>query len=418
MAPTMRMNRSLAVSAAALAVIAALTLGAARVSAQQTYPQTLYWGAGLIDIPVAWVAPVSGDFAISFSGNSFNSSPATPQVAEVPSMNTNGAFSLSFWGRIEIGIALYSSDPEWGAFANGLIIDEEKFRAKSGASHWIPSLAVGLRNVGPYTHIDRYTFGYSLYPAPPGGNSGTVVKDPDSLHQNFKTAMTVYGVLTKSFALHELNNNWGKTNFSVSLGYGNGLFSDDGGLGKAYSNQKTGGIFGGVKVDFYPSERSILSFMLEQNAWAWNLGGSYDYRGLRIGLYYLNMFPGAADTGAAAHLYNYSKFGFSLSWQSNVLGVVHGDFLQQQEQQLQAEVASMQKEIAARQQRIAGLELEIQRYEAQNLLEIEQRRAAAEQALKQEKDALQQLEDRLQRLEQNAPTPPPPPPPPSAPPTR
>jgi hypothetical protein len=410
MAITMRMNRSSVALAAALAGVIALAGSASRASAQQTYPQTLYWGAGLMDIPVAWVAPVSGDFALSYSGQSFNSAPTTPQLSEVPSMNTNGAFSLSFWGRVEIGLAIYSSNPEWGVFANGLLLDEEKFRPKSGAEHWVPSLAIGLRNVGPYTHVDRYTFGYELFPAPPGSTSGTVVHDPDSLHQNFKTAMTVYGVVTKSFALNEIKDGWGKTNFSVSLGYGNGLFSDDGGLGKAYSNQSTGGIFGGIKVDFYPSERSILSFMLEQNAWQWNLGGSYDYRGLRIGLYYMNMFPGAVDTGAAASLYNYSKFAFSLSWQSNVLGVVHGDFLQQQEQQLQAEVASMQKEIAARQQRIAGLELEIQRYEAQNLLEIEQRRAAAEQALRQEKDALQQLEDRLQRLEQNSPTAPPPPP--------
>ena len=416
MAPTMRKDHRLVASAAALAVVAMLTIGAARVSAQQTYPQTLYWGAGLIDIPVAWVAPVSGDFAISFSGNSFNSTPATPVINEVPSMNTNGAFSLSFWGRLEIGIAIYSSDPEWGAFASGLILDEEKFRMKSGAAHWVPSLAVGLRNVGSYTHIDRYTFGYALFPAAPGSGDGTVVKEPDSLHQNFKTAMTVYGVLTKSFSLHELKDSWGKTNFSVSLGYGNGLFSDDGGLGKAYSNQKTGGIFGGIKMDIPTSERSTLSFMLEQDAWQWNIGGSYDYRGLRIGLYWLNLAPGTADTGAAGHLYNYSKFGFSLSWQSNVLGVVHGDFLQKQEQELQTEVASMQKEIAARQQRIASLELEIQRYEAQNLLEIEQRRAAAEQALKQEKEALQQLEDRLQRLEQNAPPTPPPPPPPAQPP--
>ena len=287
---------------------------------------------------------------------------------------------------------------------------------KSGAAHWVPSLAVGLRNVGSYTHIDRYTFGYALFPAAPGSGDGTVVKEPDSLHQNFKTAMTVYGVLTKSFSLHELKDSWGKTNFSISLGYGNGLFSDDGGLGKAYSNQKTGGIFGGIKMDIPVSERSALSFMLEQDAWQWNIGGSYDYRGLRIGLYWLNLAPGTADTGAAGHLYNYSKFGFSLSWQSNVLGVVHGDFLQKQEQELQTEVASMQKEIAARQQRIASLELEIQRYEAQNLLEIEQRRAAAEQALKQEKEALQQLEDRLQRLEQNAPPTPPPPPPPAQPP--
>ena len=143
--------------------------------------------------------------------------------------------------------------------------------------------------------------------------------------------------------------------------------------------------------------------MLEQNAWQWNIGASYDWRGLRFGLYWMNIFPGAADTGAAAQLYNYSKFAFSISWSSNVLGVVQGDFLQQQETQLTRQVQALQKEIGVRQQKIASLELEIQRYEAQNLLELEQRRAAAEQALRQEKEALKQLEDRLQKLEQNAP---------------
>ena len=394
--------------AAGLAVFAALTAGAPRAHAQQSYPQSLYWGAGLIDIPVAWVAPVSGDFALSFSGQTFNSAVASPQLAALDGFNTNGAFSLSFWGRAEIGLAIYSDNPEWGVFASGLLLDEESYRIRNGASHWIPSLAIGLRNVGPYTHVDRYTIGYELVPGPPTGPA--VDHKADSVHMNFKTANTVYGVVTKSFALNEVNSSWGKTNVSISLGYGNGLFSDDGGLGDQYSHASTGGLFGGVKVDFYPNKSSVLSVMLEQNGWEWNVGGSYDWRGLRIGLYWMNLVPGAADTGAYASLYNYSKFAMSLSWQSNVLGVVQGDWLKQQQEQLTKQVALLNQEIAARQQRIASLELEIQRYEAQNLLELEQRRASAEQALRQEKEALRQLEERLQKLEQNAPPAPPKPP--------
>jgi hypothetical protein len=390
-------------SVAQLAAFTALAAAAPRAHAQQSYPQTLYWGAGLIDIPVAWVAPVSGDFAISFSGQTFNSAVASPQLAALDGFNTNGAFSLSLFGRAEIGLAIYSDNPEWGVFASGLILDEENYRIRTGASHWIPSVAIGLRNVGPYTHVDRYTIGYELVPGPPAGPA--VDHQADSLHMNFKTAMTVYGVVTKSFALNEIKSNWGRTNVSVSLGYGNGLFSDDGGLGTLYSNQSTGGIFGGVKVDLYPNKSSVLSFMLEQNGWQWNIGGTYDWRGLRLGLYWMNLAPGAVDTGAAASLYNYSKFAMSLSWQSNVLGVVQGDFLKQQQEQLTKQVTLLNQEIASRQQRIASLELEIQRYEAQNLLELEQRRASAEQALRQEKEALRQLEERLQKLEQNAPPP-------------
>jgi hypothetical protein len=230
--------------AAGVAVIAALIAAAPRAHAQQSYPQTLYWGAGLIDVPVAWVAPVSGDFALSFSGQTFNSAVASPQLAALDGFNTNGAFSLSFWGRVELGLAIYSDNPEWGAFASGLLLDEENYRIKTGASHWIPSLAIGVRNVGPYTHVDRYTIGYELVPGPPTGPA--VDHKADSVHMNFKTANTFYGVVTKSFALNEVKSSWGKTNVSVSLGYGDGLFSNDGGLGDQYSHQATGGLFGGV----------------------------------------------------------------------------------------------------------------------------------------------------------------------------
>ena len=344
---------------------------------------------------------MSGDFALSLSGQTFNSAQASPQLAALDGLNTNGALALSFWGRLEVGFAIYSDNPEWGFFASGLVLNEEDYRAKSGADHWMPSISARRAERRPVHARGPLHDRLRALPGPPGGPQ--VQHEPDSLHQNFKTAMTLYGVITKSFQLHEIKNSWGRTNLSVSLGFGNGLFSDNGGLGKEYSNQSTGGFFGGLKVDTYPNANSTLSFMVEQNAWQWNIGANYDWRGLRLGLYWMNLFPGAADTGAAAQLYNYSKFAFALSWSSNVLGVVQGDFLQQQETQLTRQVEALQKEIGVRQQKIASLQLEIQRYEAQNLLELEQRRAAAEQALRQEKDALKQLEDRLQKLEQNAP---------------
>ena len=60
-----------------LAVMAAVALpGIAK--AQEIYPQTTYWGAGLIDIPVAWVSPVSGDFSVNFTGKTFHGAKANP----------------------------------------------------------------------------------------------------------------------------------------------------------------------------------------------------------------------------------------------------------------------------------------------------------------------------------------------------
>ena len=60
-------------------LMAALALGAvlpAVARAQQEFPQTLYWGSGLIDIPVAWAPPLTGDFALGYSGNGLISTPS------------------------------------------------------------------------------------------------------------------------------------------------------------------------------------------------------------------------------------------------------------------------------------------------------------------------------------------------------
>lgn len=388
-------------TALTLAVTAAVALpGIAK--AQEVYPQTTYWGAGLIDIPVAWVSPVTGDFSVNFSGKTFHGAKASPGFSVLDGLNTNGALSFSFFGRLETGVSIYSDNPEWGLFAQGLLLNEESFRVKSGAQRWIPSIAVGMRNIGPYDHIDRFTVGYNLFP-------GTVANpgkqhEADALHQGFSTGNTVYGVATKSFALSELNPNWGKTTVSLTFGYGNGLFKNDGGLGAAYASNSWGGAFGGAKVDLYPSAHSTLSFMAENNAWDYNVGASYEWHGLRAGAYWTELGASRADTvSAAAKEFGYSKFSFTLGWQNNVMALLRGHSLDRRVAELERQRQLLTGEIAARQQRISSLELEINRYQAQNLLELEQRRAQAEQELRSEREAMQRLEERLHRLEQDAP---------------
>jgi hypothetical protein len=385
---------------AAAASVLALAAAPKGVGAQQSYPQTLYWGAGLIDIPVAWVSPISGDFAISVSGKTIKGPRTSQGLSFSRGLNTNMAFSGSFAGRAEVGVAVFSDNPEWGLFGQGLLVNEEDFRNRPGLARWMPSLAVGLRNVGPYRRIDRFAIGYNL-------KSGTATDpnarhDADTLHTGFSTASTVYGVATKSFSLSELAAKWPNVGVSLSLGYGNGLFKDDGGLGESYAKHATGGVFGGIKVDVYPSQLSTLSFMLENNAWDYNLGAALDYRGLRAGLYWTEVGSGSArsDSGAA-RLYNYSKLSFTVGWQNNVLALLRGDLLRARVAELERQRDALRAEIASRQQRVVALQTEINRYEAQNLLELEQRRAQAEQELRAEREALQRLEERLRRLEQN-----------------
>ena len=374
--------------------------------AQQEFPQTLYWGAGLIDIPAAWVSPITGDFAINYSGKQFREDPSRPKLNYSNTLNSQLTFSMSFIGRVEAGIAAMSSNPEWGFFGQGLLLRQEDFRPRGGLAGWIPSVAVGVRNVGPYEKVDRFGTGYSLLPPPQGEVDAQHVAD--SIHRNFQTNSTFYVVGTESFSIADIRPTWPDVNLSVTLGFGNGLFQDHGDIPeREYATRASGGLFWGLKSDFSPTRNANLSVMFEHNAWDFNLGGSMSYRGLRAGLYVTELgSKQSSSTTAAENLFNYPKATFTIGWQSNIYALLRGEFLQSREAELQRRRQALIGEITKRQQRIASLELEINRYEAQNLLELEQRRQQAEAELRTEREALQRLEDRLKRIEQQT-TPPP-----------
>ncbi|MFL5563080.1 MAG: hypothetical protein ACJ79K_16525 [Gemmatimonadaceae bacterium] len=404
----MRMTRFSAAVAGAVLV----TVFAQRAQAQQTFPQTIYWGSGLIDIPAAWVGPIPGDFAINYSAKRFDADPNSEKINYNNRLNSQLTFSMSGWGVVEAGWAAYSSNPEWGFFGRLLLVNQEHLRARGGAVGWMPSLAVGARNIGPYKHIDRFGVGYNLLPPNPGEPNQVHVAD--SLHQSFNTS-TVYGVATESFSLTDIRPTWADIDLSFSAGYGNGLFSDHGNLPvEQYAKHATGGLFYGGKVDFNATPNLGVTLMAENNAWDYNVGGVLNYRGIRGGLYLTELGAGSAasDTSSnptnaqrASRIYNYSKVVFSLGWQSNIFALLHGNFLQNRAAELERARQSLLAEIQARQQRIAALELEINRYEAQNLLELEQRRAQAEAELSAEREALKRLEDRLRRVESQTGTP-------------
>lgn len=382
------------------ALAALLLASAGTAGAQQSYPQTLYWGSGLIDVPVAWVSPVSGDFALGFSGKSITGSRVSTGLGIGYGLNTNFALSASVFGRVEAGLSIFSDDPEWGLFARALLVNEEQFRGRSGLAGWIPSVAVGIRNVGPYSKIDRYGLGYHL--SPPTSTNPNTEKVADSLHMGFSTGNSVYGVVTKSFQLAELHAGWPNVGLSFSVGYGDGLFKSDGGLGAAYARHATGGAFGGVKVDFYPTRQSVLSILAENNAWDYNLGLAYNWRGIQAGLYWTEVGAGTRSPVGTTP-YNYDKVAFTVGWASNFLGLLGGNVLKNRVAELEQERAALRKELAAREQRVADIQLQIQRYQAQKTLDIEERRSAAAQALRQEREAVRRLEERLKRLEETAP---------------
>jgi hypothetical protein len=399
----MRWNRGIAL----IAALGVAPLSIAR--AQQEFPQTLYWGSGLIDIPVAWAPPLTGDFALGYSVKRFRVDPIATKLDYSDRLNSQLTFSTAAFGRLEGGVAFYSSNPEYGFFVRGVLVREDDLAARGGLLQWLPAVAVGARNLGKYSHIDRFGVGYLLLPPTPQDPDATHV--PDSLHQNFDTAPTLYAVATKSLTLNQLRDSWPDVGLSFTLGVGNGLFSDDGGLGSAYAKNATGGVFYGATVDFAATPDLRFTLLAEHNAWDFNVGASAGYRGIRAGIHVTELGAGSGSSrvgpSGSQAFYNYRKVAFTVGWQSNVLALLRGDFLQRRADRLAEERADLLAAIGDRQRRVAVLELELDRYEAQNLLELEQRRAAAEVQLRQEREALRRLEDRLKRVEQQRGTTPP-----------
>jgi hypothetical protein len=365
---------------------ASATVAGFPLAAQETYPQTLYWGVGLIDIPVAWVPPLTGDFAINYSAKRFEQgNPAITKINYTGRSNAHVTLSLSAFGRVEYGVALYSSDPVYGFFGQALVLDERQFRKRPG-SWFIPSIALGFRGIGPYDQIDRFGMGYSVLPPAPGSPNDRYVAD--TVHRDFDVTPTVYGVGTKSFSLADVRSGWPGVNLSMSIGYGNGLFSNDGGLGDAYAKHSTGGVFGGVKLEFVFTSNAGLTLMAENNAWDYNVGASFDWHGVRGGVYWTELGTGpqepadnASRARAARQLYNYRKVAFTLGFQGN-LDVKGGKLFNSRRGELNRRRESALSRLGAQRGRIVSVEAELA-----NEPELERRRA---------------LEDELQRARQAA----------------
>ncbi len=377
--------------------MAALSAGARTGYGQTEFPQTLNWGSGLIDIPAAWVSPVTGDFALDWAARSLRTTPAIPSYHR--SLAGTAALQVALFGRAELGMSLLSSDFEHGLYGQALLFNEDDFRGRPAGL--LPSVAVGMRNVGPYSHIDRLGLGYQQALGP--GRASAPVIVPDASHRSFSTANTLYGVATKSFSLADLRPTWPDVGVSLTLGYGDGLFSNHGTLPtRTYAADATGGLFYGVKADVRPSPNTVVALMAENNAWDFNAGAYVGYRGLRAGLAMTELGAGSprfAPSVPTSALYRYSKLDFTIGWQSNLFAIVHGDVLRNRVATLRRQQALLLAEIGQRQERIVELQGEIHRYEAQNLLELEERRAQAETQLRTETDALHRLEERLRRVE-------------------
>ncbi len=366
--------RRAATSVAASVAASALAIGvlAAPAAAQRaSFTPTLYWDSGLIDTPVAWVAPLGSDVAIHATRVQLDTTAKLgPKVTDNQSYNFS--LSASLWGRAEVGVSIFTSDLKGGLFAKGMLWDQMDGAFRKGLVYWMPSVAVGMRNVGNEKGLTRW--------AEPGT-------------AGFNTSPTLYAVATRTFALGTAVEKGARagTQLTLNAGIGNGLFSDDGGLGKAYSDHATGGFFGGAKLDFATSRFSNLALMAEHNGWDVNVGAVYELRGLRVGAYLLE--AGAGSPKATS--WSYTKAAFSIGWQTNLLALTRGNRMEARVQQMERERDQLIGEIRAGEARVQTLEGQLHRVEGATEADRRAQRDLLEQKLREEQEALKRLQERL-----------------------
>jgi hypothetical protein len=354
-------------------------------------PATRQFGTGLVDIPVAWVSPTSGDIWVQVSATQIPYNLATQPALDLAARwNSNLAIDTHWAGRFSLGIALYSQNPEWGAFGQVLLVKEQTGRP------W-PALAIGFRNLGPFQHEDRLLVGHDVTIDSSGHMEGVTA----SYARRFHTAPTVYGVTTKSFSV-------GRTgSASLSIGFGSGLFYDDGDLGTLYNDkgQLARGLFLGGRYGFHPSPNTAIDLVAENNGWDWNAGVVGSWRGLSLGIYGTELEEGSKSPakGPLYTVYNYRKLAISFGYSGNLFDVARGTVLRSRVAELEREEGRLRTELAHREARIESLEAELRHAQAGELAEVAKRREQLEAQIQEEREAIRRAEERLKKLQEAQP---------------
>lgn len=379
-------------SALAIGALTASLTGAPALHAQEgnRYPATLQFGTGLINTPVAWVSPTNADIWLQTSGKRIPYYVDESAMNFSTKVNSNISIDTHWLGRFSLGVSAYSQNPEYGFFGQALLV-------KPGQFAFLPAIAVGVRNVGKYDKEDRLLVAHDIE------LQGTGYEEVISGYaNNFKTSPTVYGVATQEFQL-------GGAGASLSLGYGNGLFSDDGDLGDAYNEkgQIASGLFFGTRFVFHPSLNTTLTVLGENDAWDWNAGIIGDYRGITLGVYGTELEEGGKDCSTneagLCRVYNYSKLNVSLGYSGNIIDISRGVILRTRITDLTREQQRLRAEIIARERRISRLEAELRRAQAGELAEIARRRQELERQISDEREAIKRAVERLEQLERGRP---------------
>jgi hypothetical protein len=357
-----------------------------RPAAAEWYPSTLDFGTGLVSVPVAWVSPNSSDFWVSYGAMHMNA-PSAGSLGTPSHWNSNFAIDTHWAERFDVGLSLYSNNPEWGLFGQVLAVRDGQFAS------FMPAIAVGARNIGPYSHEERFLIGTDVVV----DSTGQTHEQTPPYFKKFHTAPTFYGVATKSIAV----NTKLLSSVSLTVGGGNGLFSDNGGLGAAYDKSGTvvRGLFFGARTVTHPTAGTTVSLVGENDGWDWNAGVVGAWRGISAGVYVTAIDKGGLVSQGSLSIYNYRKWDIALGYSGNFRDVVSGHMLRTQISALEREQQGLRGEISHRERQIAQLQTRLAQLEQSEFGDSGKQRQQLEQELEQERQAIQRANDRLRQLQ-------------------
>jgi hypothetical protein len=354
-------------------------------AAEEWYPATLDFGTGLITIPVAWISPSSSDFWLSYGAMHMN---APPTGVGTPShWNGNIAIDTHWLQRFDVGLSIYSNNPEWGFFGQVLAVRDGQFAS------FMPAIAVGFRNLGPFNHEERFLIGSDVVV----DSAGQTHEETASYFKKFETAPTLYAVATKAIAI----NTKALSSISLTIGGGNGLFSNDGGLGAAYDKSGTvvRGLFFGARTVTHPTPNTTISLVGENDGWDWNAGVLGAWRGLSAGIYVTELDKSSTVSPASLNLYNYRKWDIALGYSGNFHDVINGHVLRTQITSLEREEQELRVQVSHRTRMIAQLQTRLALLQQSEFGDVAKQRDQLEKELQAERDAIQKANDRLKQLQ-------------------
>jgi hypothetical protein len=353
------------------------------------YGSTLTYGTGLINTPTAWVSPNNGDLFASVSARIIGIGSVTPKPqGSLWDLTEN--LEAHIGGRFAAGISLYNTkNQQVGGFASLLVFRE----VESGSPRYLPSLAVGVRGLGWSAYQDRYVTGDRRVA------DALLVTNPGAKAPKINGNPSLYGVLTREFQ-------FSKADASLSVGYGSGLFKNNGGLDTIYNKHGTvaSGLFFGGRVVIPAGKNAVVSLIGENDGWDFNAGAQVTWGHVSAGLYFLELEE-SNKVPYGRPIANFTRTALMLSYNASLPDIIRGGTDRSQAAEAQIEARRLAQEIEQRKARATEMTEALVKAQSGADKATAAQRAALQKQLNEEREAMKRAADRLEALQKGKPVP-------------